>query len=116
MRGSIEPLWWLLFAAGGTVAAFVMPVLILLTGIAAPAGWAAPAFAFEHVHMLATHPLTRIVLFIVISLPLFHWAHRFRYTLAEGLALRRGRVPVAVACYGAAVVGVIFAAAVVLRL
>ena len=116
MRRTIEPLWWLLFAAGGTVAAFVMPVLILLTGVVAPAGWAVQAFSFEHVRGLTAHPLTRVALFVVISLPLFHWAHRFRYTLAEGLALKRAWVPVAVACYGAAIVGVIFAAVVVLTL
>lgn len=116
MRRPIEPLWWLLFAAGGTVAALVVPVLILLTGIAAPAGWAPQAFAHAHMRSLASHPLARIVLLFIISLPLFHWAHRFRYTLAEGLALKRAWVPVAVACYGAAVVGLIYTAAVVLRL
>lgn len=116
MRRPIEPLWWLLFATGGTVAAFGVPALILLTGIVAPAGWAPQAFTYGHVRDLVSHPLTRVVLFFLISIPLFHWAHRFRYTLAEGLALKRAWVPVAVACYGAAIVGLIFTAAVVLKL
>jgi fumarate reductase subunit D len=29
------------------------------------------------------HPLTRIVLLALCLLALFHWAHRFRYTLYD---------------------------------
>jgi fumarate reductase subunit D len=36
---------------------------------------------------------------------LFHWAHRFRYTLQDGLQLRRLGTPIAVVCYGGALVG-----------
>ncbi len=112
----LEPLWWLLFAAGGSVAAVVAPVLIVLTGIAAPAGWFPQAFAYERALGLASYPLSRLVIFAVIALSFFHWAHRFRYTLAEGLALKRAWLPVAVACYAAAVAGTIWAALVLARL
>jgi len=39
MRKSNEPVFWLLFGAGGVVAAFLVPSLVVLTGIAGPAGW-----------------------------------------------------------------------------
>jgi len=111
-----EPFWWLLFSAGGSVAAILAPVLILLTGLAAPLGWFPAAFAYGPLRGLAVHPLTRLVLFVLIALAFFHWAHRFRYTLAEGLALKRAWLPVAVACYAAAVAGTIWAALVLIRL
>ncbi len=111
-----EPLWWLLFAVGGSVAAVLVPVLILLTGMAAPAGWFPQAFAYPQARALVAHPLVRLVLFGVIALSFFHWAHRFRYTLAEGLALKRAWLPVAVVCYAAAVIGTVYAAIVILTL
>jgi fumarate reductase subunit D len=51
----------------------------------------------------------------VISLPLFHWAHRFRYIL-EDLGGKPLRSIIAVACYGSAMVGTLLAAVLVLRL
>ena len=98
------------------MAAVLVPVLIVLTGIAAPAGWFPQAFAYEHARALAGHPLTRLVLFGVMALSFFHGAHRFRYTLAEGLALKRAWLPVAVVCYATAVAGTIWAAFVLLDL
>src|SRR5438309_1280916 len=37
----IEPLLWLLFSAGGVLAALLLPVLLLLFGVAFPLGWLA---------------------------------------------------------------------------
>jgi fumarate reductase subunit D len=59
---------------------------------------------------LVQHPVVRLYLFIVISLPLFHWAHRFRYTLSDGLQLYHLTVLIAVRCCGAALVGTAMAA------
>ena len=42
--------------------------------------------------------------------PLFHAAHRFRFTLYDGLQLKHLNGPVAVACYGGAIVGTVAAA------
>ncbi len=115
MAKPTDPFWWLLFAAGGTVAALATPALIVLTGFAAPAIGATGAFAYDRVLVLVTDPVTRVLLFGLISLSFFHWAHRFRYTLEEGLALKQAWVPVAIACYGAAIAGTVWAAAVLLR-
>lgn len=35
----LEPLWWVLFSAGGVVAAFLVPAHIVLTGLAMPLDW-----------------------------------------------------------------------------
>jgi fumarate reductase subunit D len=100
----LTPLLWLLFSAGGTVAAFLVPVHLFLTGLAFPLGWLAPP-SHESLLRLMAHPVTRLYLFVLIALPLFHWAHRFRYTLYDGLQLKHLTALIAVLCYGAAVVG-----------
>src|SRR5437773_8049882 len=104
MLQRITPLLWLLFSVGGTVAALLFPVHLFLTGLAFPLGWL-PAPRYEFLRALAAHPITRLYLFVLISLPLFHWAHRFRYTLYDGLQLKHLTSLIAVLCYGAAVIG-----------
>jgi succinate dehydrogenase subunit D len=106
MVGRITPLLWLLFSAGGTVAALLLPVHLFLTGLAFPLGWL-EAPRFEVLHGLLTHSLIRLYLFGLISLPLFHWAHRFRYTLYDGLQLKHLTELIAVLCYGVALVGTV---------
>ena len=61
--------------------------------------------SYEVAHRLLTHPVTRLYLFVLIALPLFHWAHRFRYTLYDGLQLKHLTALIAVLCYGAALLG-----------
>jgi len=97
----ITPLLWLLFSAGGTVAAFLVPIHLLLTGLAFPLGWLEPP-GYDSLLRLMGRSLVRLYLFVLIALPLFHWAHRFRYTLYDGLQLYHLTVPIAVLCYGTA--------------
>ena len=59
------------------------------------------------------NPLVKLYLFVLISLPFFHAAHRLRYFLYD-LGLRAGRPAVAVIMYGAAVLGTIATAYVLL--
>jgi succinate dehydrogenase subunit D len=109
MARPITPFLWLLFSAGGTVAALLYPIHLFLFGLAFPLGWlAAPGYA--RLYALVAHPLARLYLFVLISLPLFHWAHRFRYTLYDGLQLKHLTALIAVLCYGAAVIGSVLAA------
>jgi fumarate reductase subunit D len=101
---TIEPLWWSLFSAGGVVAAFQVPVHLFLFGLAIPLGWV----TVTHARLLAlvSHPIVKLYVFVLIALPLFHWAHRFRFVL-EDLGLHGLRMPLAVLCYGSAVVGTV---------
>src|SRR5213082_2300280 len=99
-----EPMVWLLFTSGGLAAALLLPVLLVLFGLVFPAGWvSAPAQA--HLLSVARNPLTRIVLLGLFVLALFHWAHRFRYTLYEGLQLKHLNGLINPICYGGAIVG-----------
>lgn len=100
----IEPLLWTLFSAGGVVAAFLMPVQLFLTGLAIPLGLLKSP-DYETIHSLVGMPLTRVYLFVLCSLPLFHWAHRFRYTLYDGLQIKHLNELINVFCYGGAIVG-----------
>lgn len=109
MKKTIEPFWWSLFGAGGTIAAVFLPVLLFLNGIAIPLGWI-DAPSYEHLLQLLKNPITRLFLFGVIALPLFHWAHRFRFTLYDGLQLKHLNAIIAVFCYGGAMVGTLVAA------
>lgn len=113
-RRSPEPLAWLLFSAGGMAAALLVPVLLFLFGIAFPLDWLP---APDHADLLSVlrHPVTRLVLFGLCALALFHWAHRFRYTLTHGLRLERFSALIIAVCYGGAVIGSVVAAYLLLR-
>lgn len=103
-RLPIEPLLWLLFSAGGVLAAMLMPALVFLFGLAFPLGWISPP-GHEHLAGLLRHPLTRVGLLLLCTLSLFHWAHRFRYTLYDGLQIKHLNEAVNLFCYGGAIAG-----------
>src|SRR6266581_3981490 len=107
-RKTLEPFLWTLFSAGGVVAALVLPILVLLFGILFPLGLLAPP-SHDSLVRLVHHPLTRIIVFVVCSLSLFHAAHRFRFTLYDGLQIKHLNELVNPFCYGAAIVGTIVA-------
>jgi fumarate reductase subunit D len=103
-KKSIEPLLWTAFSAGGVVAALVLPILLLLIGVAIPLGWL-PAPSRDHLLTLVHHPATRVALFVVFALSLFHGAHRFRFTLYDGLQIKHLNELINTVCYGGAIVG-----------
>jgi fumarate reductase subunit D len=110
-----EPSLWLLFSAGGVLSAMLMPILLLLFGIAFPFGWVA---APSHAQMVAvlSNWLTRVMLFALFMLSLFHWAHRFRHTLYDGLQIKHLNEVIAALTYGVAVVGSVVAAYILWRI
>jgi len=107
-KRTLEPLLWLLFSAGGVLAALVIPALLFLFGLAFPLGWLMPP---SHEHLLAVlgHPVMRVVVFVFCVLSLFHAAHRFRYTLYDGLQIKHLNELVNPLCYGGAIVGSVVA-------
>ncbi|TWF78204.1 succinate dehydrogenase subunit D [Pseudonocardia hierapolitana] len=107
----VEAAAWLMFSAGGMVTALLVPVLMLLFGVLFPLGLLTPP---DHAGFAALlgHPLVRILLLGLCVLALLHWAHRFRYTLFDGLQLDRMRTPISVLCYAAVLAGSVWAAVV----
>src|SRR3954453_16074797 len=101
-RRRAEPLVWLMFSAGGVLAAVLLPSLALVFGLAVPLGWIEPDY--QHLRAVVGHPLTFVVLLGLFVLMLVHAAHRFRYTLYDGLQIKKKRT-VAVLSYGAAILG-----------
>jgi len=115
MARSHKPIIWGLFAAGGTVAAFVAPVLILMTCFAIPLGLLpADMLSYEHLHGLLQHPLSRLVIFGILFLILWHAAHRMRIT-AHDVGIRNDTL-VWIVFYGIAAVGTVVAVAAMLSL
>ena len=103
-KRSNEPLLWVLFSAGGVVAALLIPVHLFLFGLAFPLGWI-DAPTYESLLSLVQNPLGKLYLLVLCTLPLFHWAHRFRYTLYDGLQIKHLNELVNTFCYGGAIVG-----------
>lgn len=114
-KRSNEPFLWLLFSAGGVVSAMLMPIHILLFGIAIPLGIAEDP-GYERLRAIAGHPITKIYLLVFCTLPLFHWAHRFRFTLYDGLQIKHLNELINLFCYGGAVLGTVVAAWLVFRI
>ena len=108
-RRSREPFFWAMFSSGGMLAALLLPALVLLLAFALPLGWVDTQ---GHVELSSKigHPLVKLALFVLITLSLFHWAHRFRYTLYDGLQLSHLSELIAAITYGLATVLTLLAA------
>lgn len=103
MRRSREPILWALFGGGGMVAALFLPALVVVLFVASPLGWV-DVLTLAELQALVRHPLARLALFVFVFLCAFHWAHRFRYTLYDGLQLSHLNELIAVITYGMATV------------
>jgi fumarate reductase subunit D len=113
MAKSHKPVVWFPFAAGGTVIAFCIPVIVVLTFLAAlghePAG-----LSYERMHAFASHGLGKLIIFGVVALSLWSSAHRLRCTFYDfGV---RADTLVATTLYSAAIVGSIFSALYLLQI
>jgi len=104
VRPTLEPLLWLLFSAGGVLAALFGPIFLLLFGVLFPLGSLSPP-SHDHLLSLLGHPLARVFLFVFCALLLVHGAHRFRYTLYDGLQIKHLNEFVNLLCYGGAILG-----------
>ena len=104
MARSNKPLVWSLFAAGGTLTAFVLPALVLIT-LLAGYGRLPEGLEYGNIHAFASTWLGKLILFALVTLSLWHAAHRLRDAL-HGLGLRADKI-VARVGYGVAAAGTI---------
>ena len=109
-----EAFFWSLFSVGGMIAAVFVPIYAFTFFLAAPLGWIALP-GYERLAQLEQMPAVKLYLLLMCTLPLFHWAHRFRYTLYDGLQVKHLNEVIFTVCYGGAVVGSIVAVYLLLR-
>ncbi len=113
MAKSHKPVVWFPFAAGGTVIAFFIPVIVLLTLMAA-LGHVPVGLGYDKMHAFAANGLGKLVIFGVIALSLWSSAHRLRCTFYDfGV---RADTLVATILYFGAIVGSLFSAVYLLRI
>lgn len=100
LKRSNAPIFWLLFGAGGMLAALVGPVLVVITGLAVPLGIGLPADTLSYAHVLgfARSWLGMLFLLAVVALFLWHAGHRIFHSLHD-LGVHPG-VTVKLICYG----------------
>ena len=109
MQRSKEPIFWALFGAGGVLSALTAPILIFITGIVTPVGLWMPqeALAYSRVLGFAQNWFGKLALLAIISLFLFHAAHRIYHGLHE-LEVHAG-AGAKVAIYGGALFATVVA-------
>jgi fumarate reductase subunit D len=113
MAKSHKPVVWFPFAAGGTVIAFFIPVIVVLTFMAA-LGHVPAGLSYDRMHAFAGSGLGKLIIFGVIALSLWSSAHRLRCTCFDfGL---RADTLIATVLYIAAIVGSLLAAMFLLRI
>jgi fumarate reductase subunit D len=102
MKRSVAPIFWLLFGAGGMLAALTGPALVLITGLAAPSGIGlSPDFmSFARASSFAQNPFGKLILFGIIVLFIWHGAERIFLTMRDMHA--GGRLTLMWICYGSA--------------
>jgi fumarate reductase subunit D len=83
MKRSNAPILWALFGAGGMLAALIAPMLVFITGIAAPTGFLLPAdtLSYDRMLALARNGFGKFALLAVVSLFLFHGGLRMYHSL-----------------------------------
>jgi fumarate reductase subunit D len=114
MKRSGQPPFWVLFGAGGMLSALLGAMLAFITGVAAPLGLGLPrdALGYDHALAFARTFAGKAFLFAVVSLFLWHAAHRIFHSLHD-FGIRTGALA-KLACYGCALAGTLAAAAALL--
>ncbi|MBC5766020.1 fumarate reductase subunit FrdD [Ramlibacter albus] len=102
MKRSHSPIFWLLFGAGGMLAALLGPALVYVTGVEAGGGLVVSPRAMDYatVHAFAHNWLGKGFLFFVVSLFAWHAVHRILCSLHD-VGIHK-TLPVKFGCYGVA--------------
>ena len=83
----LHAILWGVFSVGGFIAAFLLPVLIYMVGIAYPLGLWPISGQDPTTSILNHHHLGTLFLFVTVAGSLYHGIFRFQSTLTEvGLA------------------------------
>lgn len=93
MKRSHAPIFWLLFGAGGMLAALTGPAFVYITG------WMNLS-SYAHVHAAAHSILGKLFLFFVVALFAWHAAHRILCSLHD-VGIHKG-LAAKFTCYGIA--------------
>ncbi len=106
MARSNKPVVWVVFAGGGTLAAFVLPAIIFSLSLGVALGWIPlEALSYERAVAGMQSPLAKLAAFAVTVLILWHAAHRLRIT-AHDLGVYADGVVMFI-CYGIAALGTV---------
>ena len=108
MKRSNQPIYWSLFGAGGMLAALIGPALVFITGIAGPSGVLPGLMSYPNALAFARNGLGKLFLFLVVSLFLWHAAHRIYHSLHD-LGVHGGTLT-KLLVYGPALAGTVAAA------
>ena len=101
----LEPVFWLLFGAGGFAAALILPALFFGVVIASPMGWFSEyATSYHRVRGLVANPIGGPLVAAVLSLIFWHGAHHIRHFLLD-LGFERFHALIAFGLYGLALLG-----------
>lgn len=109
-RRSHAPIFWLLFGAGGMLAAVLGVGLVLITGLVAPAGWLATdsLLTYAQARAFTQNLFGKTFLWLVISLFAWHALHRLFHSLHD-VGIHAGFLAKLV-CYGLAMAITVFSA------
>ncbi|EXI77645.1 MAG: Fumarate reductase 13 kDa hydrophobic protein [Candidatus Accumulibacter appositus] len=110
LKRSNAPIFWALFGAGGMLSALLGPILVFITGLAVPLAMLLPADTMSYANMLAfaQNIIGKGFIFAIISLFLWHAAHRIFHSLHD-IGIHAGIVAKLI-CYGGAMVATLITA------
>jgi len=109
----LEPIFWMLFGAGGFLGSLILPGLFFMIVIGMPLGlFGDPFTTFVRMSTLFGNPVGKALLVAVISLVFWHAAHHLRH-FAFDIGLHRFQAPLSFALYGLALAGTVVTFAVV---
>jgi len=102
----LHAILWGVFSVGGFIAAFLLPVLIYIVGIAYPLGLWPISGQDPTTSILNHHHLGTLFLFVTIAGSLYHGIYRFQSTLTE-LGLARAKRALEALGYLIVIVGIL---------
>jgi len=112
---STQPIFWLMFGAGGMLSALFGAAIVLVTGVLVPLGigFSPDLLSYDKALAFARNGLGKAFLFVVITFFLWHGVHRIYHSLHDfGI---KAKLASQVACYGIALMATVAAAAALLR-